>query len=80
MKEIYVPWARKAVKDALQGLDGADLRRMLTDDELKKVTEVQEILTRCRNALYGFDDFHFGDFLRIDDEGIIDELLRRERG
>lgn len=80
MKEIYVPWARKAVKDALQGLDGADLREMLTDEDLKKVDEVQAILTRCRNALYSFDDFHCGDFLKIDDEGIIYELLRREKG
>lgn len=77
MKEIYIPWAKKAVKDALQGLDGSDLRRMLTDEELDKVDEVREILTRCRNALYGFDDFHNGDFLRIDDEGIIDKLLRQ---
>lgn len=80
MKEIYVPWAKKAVKDALQGLDGADLRRMLTDEELQKVNEVQAILTRCRDILYSHDTYDDGDFLRIDDEGIIDELLRRERG
>lgn len=68
MKEIYVPWAKKAVKDALQGLDGADLRRMLTEEELKKINEAQAILTRCRDTLYGHDTYNDGEFLKIDDE------------
>lgn len=65
MKEIYVPWAKNAVKDALQGLDGADLRRMLTDEELKKVNEVQAILTACRDILYSHDTWNDGEFLKM---------------
>lgn len=75
MKEIYVPWARKAVKDALQGLDGADLRRMLTDEELQKVNEVQAILTSCKDILYNHDLYNDGEFIEMvsfEEEGLMD--------
>lgn len=75
MKEIYVPWAKKAVKDALQGLDGADLRRMLTDEELNKVDEVRAILTKCGDILYNHDLYNDGEFIEMisfEEEGLKD--------
>ena len=69
MKEIYIPWAKRAVKDALEGLDGADLRNMLTKDELRKVDEVKEIMFAARKIIFNWDaDYNTGDFMPVMDE------------
>lgn len=66
MKEIYIPWAKRAVKDALEGLNGADLLNMLTEEEKKKVDEVKEILIAARKIIFEWDaDFDTGDFMPV---------------
>ena len=66
MRDIYVPWAKLAIKDALEGLNGADFRMMLTKEELKKVDEVVEILLASRKIVYEWDaDMDTGDFMPV---------------
>lgn len=69
MKDVYVPWAKRAIKDALEGLNGSDFRMMLTKEELKKVDEVIEILLASRKIVYNWDaDFDTGDFMPMLEE------------
>ena len=38
-------WALNATRDIIRGTDGADLRALCTEDEIRKLKEAQEIAT-----------------------------------
>lgn len=67
MVTIYVPWAKRALEDARQGLDGADLIAMLTPKEKAKVEEVRKILAECA-AVLGTTDEDFMTFTEENEE------------